>query len=64
MFFISGALKKPGIYNPVPDLADLDEGDLKYSIDFRQAYATVLDEWLNASPEHILGGRFSGLTLF
>jgi uncharacterized protein (DUF1501 family) len=58
MFFISGGLKEKGILNPLPDLNDLDEGDLKYKVDFKNVYATVLNHWLGANDEQILGGRF------
>ena len=46
MFLISGGLKQKGLINPMPDLNDLDEGDLKYKIDFKNVYATVLNKWL------------------
>ena len=63
MFFISGGLKKPGLYNDIPSLDDLEDGDLKYTIDFRQAYATVLDNWLLADSATILGKRYVQLPL-
>ena len=56
-------LKKPGIFNNSPDLAALDNGDLKYQIDFRDVYATVLDKWLNVNNSQILTRNFSGLGL-
>src|SRR5690606_8331891 len=43
VFLISGSLRQPGLYNPLPSLTNLDDGDLKHSVDFRQIYATVLD---------------------
>lgn len=55
MFVISGGLKKQGLYNKIPDLVDLDEGDLKHTIDFRDVYATLLKNWLDADPRAILG---------
>lgn len=54
MFFIGGGLKKNGLYNPLPDLSNLDDGDLKYQLDFRQIYATVLNNWLGADANQIL----------
>ncbi|MEI6185023.1 MAG: DUF1501 domain-containing protein, partial [Bacteroidota bacterium] len=33
MFMIGGGLKQKGILNPMPDLSDLQDGDLKYSTD-------------------------------
>jgi len=62
MFMISGALKQPGIYNPLPDLANLDEGDLRYALDFRSVYATVLRRWLDTPHEVILGPGIQPLT--
>jgi uncharacterized protein (DUF1501 family) len=56
-----GKLKKAGIYNPSPDLATLDNGDLKYQIDFRDVYATLLDKWLNVNNSQVLNKSFTGL---
>ena len=61
MFFISGGLKQQGIINPMPDLADLDEGDLKYKVDFKNAYATVLNKWLGADDKAILSKKYDQL---
>ncbi|MEP7279250.1 MAG: DUF1501 domain-containing protein [Bacteroidota bacterium] len=57
MFFVSGALQQKGVLNPMPGLADLEEGDLKHSVDFRDVYATVLNKWLKADDEQILGKK-------
>lgn len=61
MLFIGGGLKKPGIYNDMADLGDLDQGDLKYQVDFKQVYATVLDRWLDTDPQKILGHAYNQL---
>ncbi len=61
MFMISGGLKQKGLINPLPDLADLDEGDLKYKVDFKDVYATVLNKWLKADDEKILGKKYKYL---
>lgn len=61
MFFLGGGLRRRGILNAMPDLSDLDEGDLKYQIDFRQVYATLLQNWLRADARAILGGNFEML---
>ncbi len=55
MFFISGGLKEKGLLNALPDLADLNEGDLKHKVDFKDVYATVLKKWLGADDKLILG---------
>ena len=61
MIFIGGSLKQKGLINDMPDLADLDEGDLKYKIDFKNVYATVLNKWLNADDVKILGKQYDYL---
>ncbi len=61
MFFISGDLKQKGILNALPDLSDLDEGDLKYKVDFKNVYATVLKKWLKADDSGILGKKYDTL---
>jgi len=58
MFFIGGGLKRKGFLNASPDLGNLDDGDLKFQIDFRQVYATLLGKWLDTPPAGILGGSF------
>jgi len=61
MFFISGGLKKKGLINPLPALSDLDNNDLKYTVDFRQVYQMVLNNWLQTDAKKILGGSFDPL---
>jgi uncharacterized protein (DUF1501 family) len=61
MFLISGGLKKAGLLNDMPDLASLSDGDLRWLVDFKSAYATVLKKWLGADDAKILGGRFDYL---
>lgn len=55
MFFVSGGLKQKGLLNEMADLTDLKDGDLKYKVDFKEVYATVLKKWLGADDEKILG---------
>jgi uncharacterized protein (DUF1501 family) len=61
MFFISGGLKQNGILNALPDLSDLNDGDLKHKVDFKNVYATVLNKWLGASDKIILGKQYEYL---
>jgi uncharacterized protein (DUF1501 family) len=62
LFIIGKDLNKPGLYNDSPDLSNLDNnGDLKYTIDFRSVYATLLDQWLGASHSKVLGSSFETL---
>jgi len=61
MFLVSGGLKQKGLINGLPDLNDLSEGDLKYRVDFKDVYATVLNKWLGADDRAILGRQSSYL---
>lgn len=61
MFFIGGGLKEKGILNAMPDLSDLNEGDLKHKVDFKDVYATVLNKWLGADDKTILGKQYDYL---
>lgn len=61
MFFVSGGLKKKGLLNAMPDLADLNDGDLKHKVDFKTVYATVLHNWLGSDDRTILGKQFEHL---
>jgi uncharacterized protein (DUF1501 family) len=56
-FFLSGGLKKQGLLNALPDLTQLNEGDLRYTEDFRKVYATLLKNWLDADSTKILGWK-------
>ena len=57
--FVLGKGVNRGFYGEPPDLASLDQnGNLKYTVDFRSIYATVLDRWLGASSKDVLGGTF------
>jgi uncharacterized protein (DUF1501 family) len=58
MFFIGGGLKQKGLINPMPDLDDLNEGDLKHTVDFKSVYASLLHNWLQADDEKILGKKY------
>jgi uncharacterized protein (DUF1501 family) len=56
--FLIGSSVAPGVHGAHPSLTDLDQGDLKYQIDFRSVYASVLERWMGVPSEAILGGRF------
>ncbi len=62
VFIIGDQLKKQGLYNNLTTLEDLDDnGDIKYEIDFRSIYATILDKWLNVNDTSILDKSYSKL---
>jgi uncharacterized protein (DUF1501 family) len=58
MFILGNGITR-GIFGEPPSLTSLDSnGNLKYTIDFRSVYATVLDRWMGASSQDVLGGSF------
>jgi uncharacterized protein (DUF1501 family) len=58
MFVLGNPINR-GIFGEPPSLSNLDSaGNMKYTIDFRSVYATVLDRWLGASSKDVLGGSF------
>jgi uncharacterized protein (DUF1501 family) len=52
---VAGAQVKGGFVGAQPSLSDLDDGDLRYTTDFRDVYATLLHGVLGADPEPVLG---------
>ena len=63
MLLVGGRVKG-GLYGAHPSLDDLDNGDMRFTLDFRSVYATVLEKWFARSPSEILAGTFPTLTLF
>jgi uncharacterized protein (DUF1501 family) len=61
--FLAGPKVKAGLVGQTPRLGDLVDGDLKWSIDFRQVSAMLLDRWLGLPAETVLGRRFDHLPL-
>ncbi len=56
--FLFGNQVIGGLYGEPASLTDLDKKNLKFTTDFRSVYATVLEKWLGAPAEEILGGRY------
>ncbi len=60
-----GPMVRAGILGNHPSLKDLDRGDdMKFKIDFRTVYAAILETWLKADSEAILGKRFRAAQVF
>jgi uncharacterized protein (DUF1501 family) len=58
MFLIGNGVQ-PGLHGTYPSLQDLDDnGDLKFSTDFRSVFAAVLQDHLGAEPAPILAGSY------
>ena len=49
-----------GMYGEYPSLRadDLTLGNLKYNVDFRSAYATILERWMQVEAQPIVNGEF------
>ncbi|MEV4280098.1 DUF1501 domain-containing protein [Actinoplanes xinjiangensis] len=54
--FLLGDGVRGGRYGEPPSLTDLDDGDLKHAVDFRDVYATLLADVLGSDPERSLDG--------
>ncbi len=63
VYLMGGKLSTAGFYNDAPNLQQLDKGDLKFEIDFRRIYATILKDWLDTDAHSILGQSFKPLKL-
>jgi uncharacterized protein (DUF1501 family) len=61
--FVAGPAVKGGPLGKHPSLSDLDAGDLKWHIDFRRIYATLLDKWLGCDSKTVLVGRHEHVDL-
>lgn len=62
--FLLGNQVQSGLANKHPSLTDLQDGDLKHQVDYRQVYASVLEDWLGAPSEKVLHESFDKLKLF
>lgn len=59
--FVTGTHVKGGLYGAVPDLSDLEQGDLKTKVDFRQVYATLLENWMAIPSKQVLNRKYDSL---
>ena len=57
--FVLGDKVQGGVQGGVPNLADLDDGDVRHQVDFRDVYASLLGDWLGVDPTAVLGARNS-----
>ena len=62
--FIIGNPVAGGFYGQQPSLeaTALDEaGNMKFTVDFRSVYATVIDDWLGGDSREVLGARYENV---
>jgi uncharacterized protein (DUF1501 family) len=58
--FVIGRGVRPGLHGSYPSLADLDDnGDLKFTTDFREVFAAVLQDHLGIDPVGVLAGSYA-----
>jgi len=60
---LAGPRVKPGLAGPMPSLLDLEDDDLKMTVDFRRVYATILESWLGIPSRSALNGTFDPLSI-
>jgi len=62
--FVIGDPVFGGQYGKMPSLTDLDDGNLKYTTDYRRIYATLAGTWMgHQDTEALLRGQFEPLPL-
>jgi uncharacterized protein (DUF1501 family) len=57
--FLAGGQTVGGLVGATPSLSNLDDGDVKMSVDLREVYATILENWLGIDSKTVLGGPFA-----
>ena len=62
LFIVGGGIRG-ALHGAYPSLANLDRGDLQHTTDFRSVYGSVLQGWLGAPADQILGGAFPTIPL-
>ncbi len=56
--FMMGGKVKGGLFGQYPSLSNLDNGNLKYNIDFRSMYATAIEKWWGLDSHSVMGSSF------
>jgi uncharacterized protein (DUF1501 family) len=65
VMFVAGHPVAGGHFGKAPSLTELVDGDnLAYTTDFRQVYATLIEDWLGVQSANVLGQPFDRLGLF
>lgn len=58
---VLGGQVKGGMYGLYPSLSNLDNGDLKYEVDFRSIYYTLVENWMKGDAKGVLGKTYEKL---
>jgi len=63
--FVIGRAVKGGHYGEIPRLTDLDDGNLRYTTDFRRVYATLIKDWMRyPDARSVLKQEFETIAIF
>src|SRR5712692_8506860 len=63
--FVVGRSVKGGLYGTPPSLTNLVlDGNLENTTDFRQVYASLIEEWMGADSVKVLGQKFKAMGMF
>lgn len=59
--FLIGGNVNGGLYGERPPLTQLENGNLRHAVDFRQLYTTAAEHWWQLPARSVFGGRFQPL---
>ena len=59
--FVAGDAIKPGVLSKYPSLTELDDNEMKSTVDFRCIYSSLLNDWLGIDSSLPLGGEYEPL---
>jgi len=63
--FVAGQKVRGGHYGAMPSLSDLDDGNMRYTTDFRRVYATMIRSWMGyPDVPAVLAGEFAPFDMF
>ena len=63
--FVAGQKVRGGHYGAMPSLTDLDDGNMRYTTDFRRVYATMIGSWMGyPDTRAVLNDQFTPLDMF
>lgn len=61
VLLLGNTVKGGEVYGGPWDLANLEDGDLPTTVDFRAVYATLIRDWYGNDPMPVLGGHYENL---
>jgi len=61
VFVLGNKVKGGTFYGDVPNLDNLDNGDLRMQVDFRSIYSTIIKDFYGRDPLPVLNGSYANL---